>query len=435
MGNLKVTASSWFKRYTAQSANLSSQDKVAVSNGDTFDVDHAFKVGNHLFVELLQPLGSVGKVGYFFADHVDVEIDELRGVWLTNVASDVLFSRANIKSALNILKTLKFNTLYPVVWNGNYTLYESSVANSAFGKAIHPDFKNRDIIQEILDLARDQGFRVIPWFEYGLMTLPNSELVNLHPEWFTRDERGSFTRLRKNNEGRLVEDEHIWLNPCRSEVIQFMSDLIGEFIQKYPSVHGIQLDDHFGMPKEMGYDVFTTNLYRQDTGSRRVPKNESQADWSEWVDWRVGKVTGLMRTISTTVKSINKDYLVSLSPNPQDFSRRNYMANWTAWEKERLIDELIVQVYRENTQSLEDEITRRAVLEARDRILTGIGLFTGYRNNPRSLNLIKDQSQVVRDINFAGVSYFFYETLVKELNTEVPPTLVARDLSTFSFLA
>ncbi|WP_223278643.1 family 10 glycosylhydrolase [Nostoc sp. 'Peltigera membranacea cyanobiont' 232] len=46
---------------------------------------------------------------------------EVRGVWLTNVDSQVLFSSQNLKNALSRLNKLNFNTIYPTVWNGGYT--------------------------------------------------------------------------------------------------------------------------------------------------------------------------------------------------------------------------------------------------------------------------------------------------------------------------
>ena len=47
---------------------------------------------------------------------------ELRGVWLTNIDSDVLFEKERLKQSLRTLHQLNFNTVYPAVWNWGYTL-------------------------------------------------------------------------------------------------------------------------------------------------------------------------------------------------------------------------------------------------------------------------------------------------------------------------
>ena len=59
---------------------------------------------------------------------------EVRGVWLTNVDSDVLFSRDRLNNALQRLSRLNFNTVYPTVWIRGYTLYPSSVAERTVGR-------------------------------------------------------------------------------------------------------------------------------------------------------------------------------------------------------------------------------------------------------------------------------------------------------------
>jgi uncharacterized lipoprotein YddW (UPF0748 family) len=56
-------------------------------------------------------------------------LQEIRGVWLTNVDSEVMFSRTGIQQAFNQLAQLKFNTVYPAVWNWGYTQYPARSPN------------------------------------------------------------------------------------------------------------------------------------------------------------------------------------------------------------------------------------------------------------------------------------------------------------------
>jgi len=61
------------------------------------------------------------------------EKPEIRGVWLTNIDSEVLFKPEILKDALDRLADLNFNTIYPTVWNWGYTLYPSKVAEKSDG--------------------------------------------------------------------------------------------------------------------------------------------------------------------------------------------------------------------------------------------------------------------------------------------------------------
>ncbi|NET70903.1 MAG: family 10 glycosylhydrolase [Sphaerospermopsis sp. SIO1G2] len=116
-------------------------------------------------------------------------ITEVRGVWLTNVASGVLFVPWGIERAIHQLAQLNFNTIYPVVWNRGTTFYHSSYAKRFTGLKTQPflDFMNggNDVLTKIVTLAKNQNMSVIPWFEYGFMTPTNSALAKLHPEWLT----------------------------------------------------------------------------------------------------------------------------------------------------------------------------------------------------------------------------------------------------------
>ena len=55
----------------------------------------------------------------------------------------------------------------------------------------------------------------------------------------------------------------------------------------------------------------------------------------------------LLTQIVSAVKSVRHDCLISISPNPLNFSRTRYLADWQHWADLGLIDELILQVYRD----------------------------------------------------------------------------------------
>jgi uncharacterized lipoprotein YddW (UPF0748 family) len=410
---LTITKNTVFKKTTASSSNLSAQDKFAVDAGQTFQVNYAFRVGNHCLVKLQQPLGTVGKIGYFFLGHVQVDLEEVRGVWLTNIDSNILCSRNNIREGLKLLKDLGFNTIYPVVWNRGFTVYPSPVAEAFIGESVMPastipncQFINRDMLAEIIEEAKPHNLRVIPWFEYGLMTLPGSLIEQRHPDLITLDKRGQKIRIKTAN-GK--PDDQIWLNICHPEARKFMVDLIADVAERY-EVDGIQLDDHFGFPVELGYDKFTQDLYKEENSGKAAPSNHTNSAWTTWAS---NKVTSLLEEVFKAVKNKRPDCLISISPNPLDFSKKNYLADWEKWEKNGLVEELVVQVYRNNVPSFENEIKKTEIIKASSHIPGAIGVFTGNKSRFVPSDLIKQQAQKVRDNKLAGNVFFFYETVVK----------------------
>ena len=351
------------------------------------------------------------------------QADELRGVWLTNVDSDVLFSRERLAPALKELAALNFNTVYPTVWNWGYTLFPSGVAQLHTGhkQGLYPDLENRgrdeaieaaqadrDMLAELVDLAHGQGLTVIPWFEFGFMAPADSELARRHPEWITQ---------RRDGTQVVTEGSHnrVWLNPFHPEVQTFLVSLINELMTQY-DVEGIQLDDHFGLPVELGYDPYTVALYQREHQGQSPPLNPNDP---EWMWWRANKITEVMAWVSRTVKTRQPDGLVVLSPNPQEFAYDRFLQDWGAWARRGYVDQLVIQLYRDDLDRFITELNHPAIKAAQRRIPVGIGILTGLKHRSVPLEQIQQQVQVVREHGLAGVSFFFYETLWTS-KTETP---------------
>ena len=327
---------------------------------------------------------------------------ELRGVWLTNIDSDVLFSPQNTTDAIAQIAALNFNTVYPTVWNWGYTLYPSEVAKSVTGIELDPEpgLQGRDVLQEIITQARDTGMAVIPWFEFGFMAPADSELAQRHPEWLVQRQDGSTVWW----EGKT--HQRVWLNPLHPQVQQFITDLVVELVGNY-DVDGIQVDDHFGYPSEFGYDEYTVALYQSEHQGQKPPTDPKDEDW---IRWRADKITAYMENLVREIKLVNPDAIVSVSPNPQQFSLNSFLLDWQTWERKGLIEELIVQVYRPNLNSFMRELSQPELIAAQQNIPVSIGILSGLKGRPVMSGQIKQQVRTARDRNF-GVSFFFYESL------------------------
>ena len=347
---------------------------------------------------------------------------ELRGVWLTNVASGVLFLPWGINRAVNQLSALNFNTIYPVVWNRGNTFYKSNIAKVVIGSDADPIVNlmhgGQDVLTKFIQLAKPQGLSVIPWFEYGFMTPPNSQLAQRYPDWLTMGQEG----IKSTNEIPLEEiddnsaHQQAWLNPLHPEVREFILALVVEVVSGY-DVDGIQFDDHFGMPVKFGYDAFTVDLYRREHQGQSPPSDPFNP---RWMRWRANKITDFMAEIYQRVKAIKPHVIVSLSPNSHSFAYKYYLQDWETWVRKGLVDELILQVYRNNQTSFITELEQPAVKFARTRIPVGIGILTGTSKTPVSITQIRQQVQTVRDRNFPGISFFYWESLWGSITPESP---------------
>ncbi len=341
---------------------------------------------------------------------------EIRGAWLTNIDSEVLFSRPALTAALNRLAEHNFNTVYPTVWNWGYTLYPSAIAIQTFGykQGLYPATENqgrdnvaeslqsdRDLLLETIEIARARNLSVIPWFEFGLMAPADSPLAQQNPSWITH--RADGTRIDYQDNGKYAR---VWLNPFHPEVQQFLVDLVSELSANY-DIDGFQIDDHFGLPVAFGYDLTTAALYQAATG-RQPPAN---AQDTLWMRWRADQITQLVGRLFRAMKQHRPKAVFSVSPSPAGFAYSRYLQDWPNWERMGYVEELLVQIYRRDLPSFVHELTKTELQAARDRTPTAIGILSGLREDAVSSALVRDQVLESRQQGFAGVAFFYYESI------------------------
>jgi len=338
-------------------------------------------------------------VNTFTSVTAQVPRQEIRGVWMTNNDLNILRDRTKVQEAVTQLQQLNFNTIYPVVWNSGYVMYPSNVAKRLeIQPFVFQGLDGHDILADLIEKSHRQNLLVIPWFEFGFMAPPSSELAMNKPEWFTQKQDGSKTSIS-------AAGEVSWLNPFHPEVQQFISDLLLELTNKY-NIDGIQFDDYTSLPYEFGYDKYTVALYNKET--KKSPPNDPQDP--EWVNWRANKITDFMMRLNQTIKQIKPKMIFSVSPNYYDFSYKFQLQDWLNWVRLNIVDELIVQVYRENLEHFTANLSRPEMEEVKQIIPTGIGIMAGLRTKPVSIQQIQAQVRAAQQRGL-GVAFFYYESL------------------------
>ena len=184
----------------------------------------------------------------------------------------------------------------------------------------------------------------MPWFEYGLMEPADSAVVRANPEWvLTRADGQRWMTLHGNH--RMA-----WLNPAHPKVRERFIGLVVETLKRC-SMHGLQLDDHSAWPVEFGYDDFTRSLYHRQTGQTVHADHTNR----NWMSWRRGLLTNLLRELRTKLKSEGLPIKISLSPGPFRQAYNLWLQDWELWAMGRLIGELVFKTMP--TQSLDLHVT------------------------------------------------------------------------------
>lgn len=325
-----------------------------------------------------------------------------RAVWLTDLGTAALSASNRLDEFSYRLARLHFNTVYPAVWDRGYTLYPSQVALEHTGRRQSPIVKRLpfgDPLRKLVKEGHRQQLQVIPWFEYGLSIPESSELLAYHPDWVTVTSQGDryidkppqpsawLQKLPSSWRRGIIEltgGNTVWLNPFHPGVQQFLVDLIVEAVEEY-DIDGIALDDHFGLPVQLGYDRFTVSLYQQEHGGRVPPNN---FDRPEWVAWRAQKLTELMAKISRAVKAVDPDCLISVQPNPSRFAYQRYLQDWVGWTRQKLLDEIVLQAYRETPAAVAEVLQEPGARQGRQYVPVVGGIYSGRLSSPRTVEAI-----------------------------------------------
>ncbi len=338
----------------------------------------------------------------------------VRGVWITNVSSDVLNSKEKIAEAMAYLKSRGFNVVFPVVLNKGYTLHPSAVMATTIGEAYRQDpffaGQQRDPLAEIITEARRVGLEVIPWFEFGFsssFSQDGGHIIAAKPHWAAKDVNGNL----------VVKNGFDWMDALNPEVQDFMTALVLEVVDNY-DVDGIQGDDRLpAMPSEGGYTDYDIALYKSEHGGATPPSFSKDNDW---LIWRAGKLTNYLGRLYRTIKARDENLLVSMSPSPYSFGFVEYLQNVPRWVDSSYVDLLHPQLYRYNVGDYK-QLVRQTVgptptsgggyVPMDKRHLLSPGILTRGGGGINGPDYLVEAVRYNREFGITGEVFFFYEYL------------------------
>lgn len=372
---------------------------VSPASGDVVDVSEP------LTITVTAPDGVTEKT-YTVSATTEAQETGIRGVWLTNVDSDVLNSQQGIQDAVALCSELNINTIFVVTYNRATTTYPSAVMENLTGVNIDPTYAGRDPLRELIDAAHAEDIKVFAWFEYGFAAFNGNPgpILNAKPEWAAINSDGN----------TVVKNGFYWMNSLLPEVQDFMEDLVLEVVRNYPDIDGIQGDDRLpAMPSEGGYDEYTVAEYRAEHNGQDPPANRQDP---AWLRWRAERLNAWGEKLYNNVKTINPQCLVAMSPSPLNFGYVEYLQDYDSWVKGGYCDIVSPQLYRRDNQGLgvyrallRDQISRVGQ-ENVDIFFPGILSFLGGYV-PEEQFLV-DMIQENRRNGVIGEVHFFYNVLL-----------------------
>jgi uncharacterized lipoprotein YddW (UPF0748 family) len=323
------------------------------------------------------------------------------GVWLTTVDSQVLYDAKEQARALEFLQTNGFTRAAVPLYTGGYVTWPLLAGHNGFQIPLDPKLIPSVSSKGLLNALGQAGIQRVGWFEFGLMAPASAPWLEGREHLLLVDRNGSSLWQESPSVNR------VWLNPLQPAVQDMITQMVVDACTTLP-LDVIQFDDHLGYPTQFGYDSTTLEAWRQTAEGKKQPTPDSLQP--EWIAWRSSQVTALLQKIRQSMKQTCPRVTLSVAPNPQTFSYRSYLADWQDWVRRNLVDEVVVQIYRQNLISLGFELSQISLSAAQAYVPVRIGLLAGLRNQPKSINQLREEIELVQRQGFASVDLFFYES-------------------------
>ena len=223
------------------------------------------------------------------------------------------------------LREIGLNTVYIECWKNGRPQFESDSFRKAIGaqgKADANEAAPRDVFAQAVIEAHRNGLLCIGWFRDGFMIAASDDenaLLLAKKEWITTTIDGKPTAAR---------NAAAWLNPFHPEVQEYLIGTSIDALRKY-DLDGIALDDHIGLPADLGYDPYTKSLYKSETG-REVPADSNDADWMKW---RADKITDFALRLVAELRMERPELILSIAPEAHPSSYQSHLCDWLQWTR------------------------------------------------------------------------------------------------------
>ncbi|MDY7023375.1 MAG: family 10 glycosylhydrolase [Cyanobacteriota bacterium] len=236
----------------------------------------------------------------------------IRGIYISRYQITNNASERMIRERVRYYRAQGINTIIHGVWGNACTMYKSQVMQKTLGYDSCPNEFQDQWLDWLIDEAHKQGMEVHAYFEKGIKIDEDSPALNLAVE------RGWIV---PGVDRTYPEVEHYVLDIGNPEVAEFFTNIVVEFVQKYPKIDAVQWDDYLGYHAEL----------------------PGQVD-------RTKELTSFVQNTIKAMKAANPNVSFDICHHNPYWAKRYFAADWEAWG----VDRVFIQVYGE--ENFEDEL-------------------------------------------------------------------------------
>ena len=167
---------------------------------------------------------------------------KMRGIYLSRYQVTNNASEATIRERVRYYRAQGFNTILHGVWGNACTMYKSEVMDQRLGFPSCPNLFQDQWLDWLIDEAHKQDMQVHAYFEKGIKIDKNSPIYEraVTDQWLVPGVDRTYSGI-----------EHYVLDVDNPIVADFFTEIMVEFVQKYPTIDAVQWDDYLGYHAEL----------------------------------------------------------------------------------------------------------------------------------------------------------------------------------------
>lgn len=296
-------------------------------------------------------------IAVFIPAQAKCETTERRGLFVSVIQEPwVLASRNDIEKLVDYAKKARINILFVQIYRANKAWFRTKIADQEPFDTCLKEVPE-DPLKFLIKRAHAEGIEVHAWLNMLSLSKNKDALIlkKYGPDILTRNTK------KKNVLEDYEIDNQYFLEPGDTRVRIDLINMVGEILEAYPELDGIQFDyiRYPDMHPAYGYTKMNIERFKSSTGIEKIDENSIV-----WKDWKREQVTGFLEELVEKTRRIRPEIQISTT-GCAPYSRAYHEAfqDWPSWLERGLVDFVTVMTYSADTAEFE-----KFVIDARKRV-------------------------------------------------------------------
>ncbi len=325
----------------------------------------------------------------------------------------LLASREAIEEVVHFAKQAGVQTLFVQIYRSNKAWFPSQVGDS---EPYQTSLKNvgEDPFQLLLKKSHESGIKVHAWL--NLLSLGNNEGAPLLKKYGTEILTKNL-KEKKNFQDYKIDNQY-FLEPGDLRVREELANMVGEILDHYPELDGIQFD-YIRYPDrnpQYGYTPMNMDRFKKATGLKTI-----QEESEMWKNWKRDQVTELLKFLIQKIRGLNPKIQISTT-GCMSYVRAYHEAfqDWAFWLQSGLVDFVTMMSY-----TVDPLLFQKYIAEAQNKTgdsFAKVNIGIAAYALTQSPEIFKKEFQICKETKARGCAVFHYGNLLQ--NKELKTTLL-----------